>query len=252
MIDGKLMGLEQLKRDFEILRLSPDKKTKILKETMKDIRKNMIRNKNQQKEPSGKNWKPRAKPKTETTKSGKIKDSKMLKRIHSGSRTSANAEQGKFDYKNAVSERIAGEHQYGATLSPTLGNTGKTREKDNGVSSQAKAELLLKLGFNEPATPRGYKPRRGKGRLSGRQVIGLWALRILSGKNRRSSSVKYIQENLTDGQVGALISELRKRKGLNNKKGKLELPARGFLDEDEKRNTERMTKQVDKIITDKL
>lgn len=256
MIEGKLSGIGQLKQDIQILRIPKDKKKRILHNAMKESRKASIKNKNRQQNPDGTPYPKRKKPIFYTTKSGKEKERKLLAKIQRKSRIRSTAEESVWEYQNSVSGRIAAEHQYGAEL-PIKGKEQQKEQQQeqnesgskNGISRE-KAELLLKLGFNEPITP--PKNKKEGGQISRRDVMSIWAKRILDGKNRRPSSVAYIQNNLTDGQVGALIRILKKEQGIEGRTGKLVLPSRSHQDMDEKRNSDRLTAEIDKEITSKL
>lgn len=256
MIEGKLSGISQLKQDIKILKIPKDKKKRILHNAMKESRKASIKHKNRQQNPDGTPYPKRKKPLFYTTKSGKEKERKLLAKIQRKSRIRSNAEESVWEYQNSISGRIAAEHQYGAEL-PIKGKDQQKEQQQeqkesgtkNGISRE-KAELLLKLGFKEPITP--PKNKKEGGQISRRDVMNVWAKRILDGKNRRPSSVAYIQNNLTDGQVGSLIRILKKEQGIQSRTGKLVLPRRSHQDMDADRNSDRLTAEIDKEITNKL
>ncbi|WP_458118781.1 phage virion morphogenesis protein [Mannheimia haemolytica] len=123
MIDGKLTGLGQIKRDFKILTLTPEKKKTILNGTLTSIRKNLMQNKNAQQSPDGQAWQQRAKAKFKTTKTGKKKPLKMLSRIQIALMKKAMGNEGAILYRNKISARIAEEHQRGAILENRITKT---------------------------------------------------------------------------------------------------------------------------------
>lgn len=240
-------------RDFKILTLDDKRKKKVLRNVIKENRKDATKNIRGQKAPRGGKWTPRKKRKTFTDKRGRTIDAPMLKRIMRNTRNTATSTTGKLTYKNSVSARIAAEHQDGAILPVKQGkNEREPQEPRGNMATAAQAELLLQLGFNEPKHPAERK--RGKD-IGNRRIMELWAKRMIEGdrSRRKSSSVSYITSNLTFGQAGALIALLKKQQGITGRKSEtMKLPSRPFLDESPEQTDALFEQELDKEITQKL
>lgn len=240
----------QYRRDFKILTLEDGTKKLILKNVIKANRKDAAKNIRGQKAPQGGKWTPRKQRKTFTDKKGRERDVPMLRRVMRNTRNTATPQTGKLQYKNPVSARIAAEHQDGALLPIKRGE--RENEQQGTMATPAQAELLLRLGFNEPKHPAERK--RGK-EIGRRDVMQLWAKRIAQGdkSRRKPSSVNYITSHLTFGQAGALIALLKKEQGISGRNSdKMVLPSRPFIDESPEQADKLFTEEFDKTVTNKL
>lgn len=240
----------QYRRDFKILTLDDGTKKLILKNVIKANRKDAAKNIRGQKAPQGGKWTPRKQRKTFTDKKGRERNVPMLRRVMRNTRNTATPQTGKLQYKNPVSARIAAEHQDGALLPIRRGE--RENEQQGTMATPAQAELLLRLGFNEPKYPAERK--RGK-EIGRRDVMQLWAKRIAQGdkSRRKPSSVNYITSHLTFGQVGALIALLKKEQGISGRNSdKMVLPSRPFIDESPEQADKLFTEEFDKTVTNKL
>lgn len=240
----------QYRRDFKILTLDDGTKKLILKNVIKANRKDAAKNIRGQKAPQGGKWTPRKQRKTFTDKKGRERNVPMLRRVMRNTRNTATPQTGKLQYKNPVSARIAAEHQDGALLPIRRGE--RENEQQGTMATPAQAELLLRLGFNEPKHPAERK--RGK-EIGRRDVMQLWAKRIAQGdkSRRKPSSVNYITSHLTFGQVGALIALLKKEQGISGRNSdKMVLPSRPFIDESPEQADKLFTEEFDKTVTNKL
>lgn len=237
---------KQLETDFKILTITDEKSKRIIDGSAKQFRKEAMQHKNRQQSPQGQSWTPRQRQKL--NKRGK--NEKMLKKILKRSGTVYYGKhRGGLDYKNPVSERIAAEHQFG--LVPER----KTGEKQGGddeiVARQGGATLnqatkLLEAGFNQPKNP--YK--RGSkfsNRYSGRERMKFLVKQILSGRNRKPSSVSYIMQNLSFEHAGLLLRLLNEAKGKTRNRNKA-LPARPFVNLDDEHNGEIVQKQIEQVL----
>lgn len=240
----------QYRRDFKILTLDDGTKKLILKNVIKANRKDAAKNIRGQKAPQGGKWTPRKQRKTFTDKKGHERNVPMLRRVMRNTRNTATPQTGKLQYKNPVSARIAAEHQDGALLPIRRGE--RENEQQGTMATPAQAELLLRLGFNEPKHPAERK--RGK-EIGRRDVMQLWAKRIAQGdkSRRKPSSVNYITSHLTFGQAGALIALLKKEQGISGRNSdKMVLPSRPFIDESPEQADKLFTEEFDKTVTNKL
>lgn len=240
----------QYRRDFKILTLDDGTKKLILKNVIKANRKDAAKNIRGQKAPQGGKWTPRKQRKTFTDKKGRERNVPMLSRVMRNTRNTATPQTGKLQYKNPVSARIAAEHQDGALLPIKRGE--RENEQQGTMATPAQAELLLRLGFNEPKHPAERK--RGK-EIGRRDVMQLWAKRIAQGdkSRRKPSSVNYITSHLTFGQAGALIALLKKEQGISGRNSdKMVLPSRPFIDESPEQADKLFTEEFDKTVTNKL
>ena len=240
----------QYRRDFKILTLEDGTKKLILKNVIKANRKDAAKNIRGQKAPQGGKWTPRKQRKTFTDKKGRERNVPMLRRVMRNTRNTATPQTGKLQYKNPVSARIAAEHQDGALLPIRRGE--RENEQQGTMATPAQAELLLRLGFNEPKHPAERK--RGK-EIGRRDVMQLWAKRIAQGdkSRRKPSSVNYITSHLTFGQAGALIALLKKEQGISGRNSdKMVLPSRPFIDESPEQADKLFTEEFDKTVTNKL
>lgn len=240
----------QYRRDFKILTLEDGTKKLILKNVIKANRKDAAKNIRGQKAPQGGEWTPRKQRKTFTDKKGRERNVPMLRRVMRNTRNTATPQTGKLQYKNPVSARIAAEHQDGALLPIKRGE--RENEQQGTMATPAQAELLLRLGFNEPKHPAERK--RGK-EIGRRDVMQLWAKRIAQGdkSRRKPSSVNYITSHLTFGQAGALIALLKKEQGISGRNSdKMVLPSRPFIDESPEQADKLFTEEFDKTVTNKL
>lgn len=240
----------QYRRDFKILTLEDGTKKLILKNVIKANRKDAAKNIRGQKTPQGGKWTPRKQRKTFTDKKGRERNVPMLRRVMRNTRNTATPQTGKLQYKNPVSARIAAEHQDGALLPIRRGE--RENEQQGTMATPAQAELLLRLGFNEPKHPAERK--RGK-EIGRRDVMQLWAKRIAQGdkSRRKPSSVNYITSHLTFGQAGALIALLKKEQGISGRNSdKMLLPSRPFIDESPEQADKLFTEEFDKTVTNKL
>ena len=240
----------QYRRDFKILTLEDGTKKLILKNVIKANRKDAAKNIRGQKAPHGGKWTPRKQRKTFTDKKGRERNVPMLRRVMRNTRNTATPQTGKLQYKNPVSAHIAAEHQDGALLPIKRGE--RENEQQSTMATPAQAELLLRLGFNEPKHPAERK--RGK-EIGRRDVMQLWAKRIAQGdkSRRKPSSVNYITSHLTFGQAGALIALLKKEQGISGRNSdKMVLPSRPFIDESPEQADKLFTEEFDKTVTNKL
>lgn len=240
----------QYRRDFKILTLEDGTKKLILKNVIKANRKDAAKNIRGQKAPQGGKWTPRKQRKTFTDKKGRERNVPMLRRVMRNTRNTATPQTGKLQYKNPVSARIAAEHQDGALLPIRRGE--RENEQQGTMATPAQAELLLRLGFNEPKHPAERK--RGK-EIGRRDVMQFWAKRIAQGdkSRRKPSSVNYITSHLTFGQAGALIALLKKEQGISGRNSdKMVLPSRPFIDESPEQADKLFTEEFDKTVTNKL
>lgn len=131
---------------------------------------------------------------------------KMLARLSRRLKTLRNdGIQAMIGFPNSADGRIAAKHQHGHTTTVSakqLNKQGKSASKDN------------------PATRKQAKSLREAG----------YTVKRAHGKGKKSPSLKYITQNMTIGQAGAVLRSLREQEGISAKTSwQTKLPARAFL-----------------------
>ncbi|HGO5853312.1 TPA: phage virion morphogenesis protein [Mannheimia haemolytica] len=256
-------SLKQFRHDLAILMLSAGDKAKIKKYTAQAIKRNAQSNINKQQSPDGVLWKARQKP-IDTTGLSKRDAKKQTKMLKNRARYLVTQDIGinmaKMFYRIQRTGEISSIHQLGLvdTL-PQANNekqSGVERKSLNSPATERQARRLNQLGYNVADKPnKQSKKTRSKSEL--KIIQEKWKQRIQSGRNRHKVSDKEIMQTLTIGQAGVLIRLLdpnynaktyRERFKARNAKP---LPKRTFLDTDEKRNAERMTKAIERLYKEK-
>ena len=278
MIQTQIKGVDALKKDLAIIFLKEKDKKTIFKWTAGDIKKNAQSNINKQQSPTGEKWKPRSKPANFTGLKGKElrqakKQDKMLKkRAQQLGHEITGSYRAVLRYKVLRTAQISQIHQDGLIddLPPTKEqqieldkwikeNLGKDKDgnkkgnwKDDPATAQ-QAQRLKKLGYTTPDRPNKKRVEKGLSRSDYAAIQKKWRERIKNGKNRHSASESEIMDTLTMGQAGLLIrlldplynqKEYTRRYNARKAEMKKTLPKRQFLDTDDKRNGERMTKAI--------
>ncbi|RRN04765.1 phage virion morphogenesis protein [Bibersteinia trehalosi] len=256
-------SLKQFRHDLAILMLSGADKAKIKKYTAQAIKRNAQSNINKQQSPDGVPWKARQKP-VDITGLSKRDAKKQTKMLKNRARYLVTQDIGinvaKMCYRIQRTGEISSIHQLGLvdTL-PQANNekqSGVERKSLNSPATERQARRLNQLGYNVADKPnRQAKKTRSKSEL--KIIQEKWKQRIQSGKNRHKVSDKEIMQTLTIGQAGVLIRLLDPnydaktyRERFKARNGK-PLPKRTFLDTDEKRNAERMTKAIERLHKEK-
>ncbi|URL05958.1 hypothetical protein L4F92_07705 [Avibacterium sp. 21-595] len=125
-------------------------------------------------------------------------------------------------------------------------------------ATEKQAQALLEVGFNQPKNP--FKPKAKRPKMSkslAHKLLEKWAARIKSGTNRRSASLNEVMNTVNEKQAGVLLNLLdpgRRKRKQQEKKAKNEpvkYDQRRFMDEDEKRNAQRVDESIEQMYAKK-
>lgn len=228
-----------LDRDLALLTLTKKVKENIIKSTLRQVKKESLRNKTKQRNPNGTPWEPRKRNKS----NGKGKPLKMLRKIYSRSRIETTSSlSGRLYYKNRVERRIATEHHYG--LVPEQVGNRNNLPKREGMASSEQAQALLAAGFNSRIRDRFITrgPRKHQ-----EPAMQLWAaLRAKCKPQRGMVRNSDIQRYLTAEEAGTLLRLLNTQAG--KKRRRKPLAARAATNTDPKHNA----KIAEQIIAEQL
>lgn len=228
MLAGFKSGeIERIKNTLKYLNLTPKLRKDVLQRVLWRMKDNAKQAVSQQRTPDGKPWAPRKRK-----LQGGVRQNKLLKlrakRLNS--KVEQQAKIGRLHYSESKDGEIGAIHQYGLPVS-----TAPT-EKDKAILEKLKAQN------HEPATPKqarrlkelGYQVSNGKTKHGKRKF--------------KKVRMKTIKETMSRGQAGLIIRLMEKKQGKQKpQKAMYEMPARPFLDENEQRNAEIITKQLLKV-----
>lgn len=125
-------------------------------------------------------------------------------------------------------------------------------------ATEKQAQALLEVGFNQPKNP--FKPKRKRPTMDRKlthKLLEKWAERIKSGTNRRSASLSEVMDTVNEKQAGVLLNLLdpgrrkRKQQEKKAKKAQVKYDQRKFMDENEKRNAQRMDESIEQMYAKK-
>lgn len=190
-----VQGLLPLRRQFELLMMSPAKRLRILNKVAQKVRVDSLKRVRSQTDLQGAAYAPRQKPRRRKMLS------KMVRKMSVVSNDSIKATIG---FKSPRTGMIAAKHQFGFTETVSArSRTGQTGTYGStAMASKKQAKALRDLGFK--ARPQG-------------------------GGDRRPVSWLWITSNLTMGQAGAIIRSMRIKAGQYKASWTTTLPARSFL-----------------------
>ncbi|MEH8030154.1 phage morphogenesis protein [Gallibacterium anatis] len=205
-------SIKSLKRTVKLLSLPKEKKTKLLKMALKQIKDEAKEHIKKQETPDGKKWAER--------RSGSNK--KMYRRRGTLLNIIKNdGNEAKLGYRGKKNQLISVVQHYGQEM--TVSVNARTLEKlrrqlasQSDPCSTAQARKLKSLGYK-------IKNKKGK---------------------EVSPSIKSIQARLTKGQAG-LIARILKNKNEGGKKG---TPARPALNTNTQHNAEILTEVIEKVL----
>ncbi|TCJ97963.1 virion morphogenesis family protein [Volucribacter psittacicida] len=216
-------SIEEIKKDFELLSLPKKLKKQIIINTLREFKRETVKNTTNQRSPDGKPWKPR--------KTGNAKMLRKLARLlnSKGEAGILNAS-GKLFYRNEITGRIAAEHQYGLDHHFKAG-------KFKGGSKEGK----------EPCTKRQARKLRDLG-------YKIFVKKYRSGKVRwRKPTLKEIQNKLTVDQAGVIIRKMTtKGEGKRLKEWIIKTTKRPFLDESGEVSAAIMHAIIEEILNEQL
>lgn len=189
----ELVGAMSAKQQFLLLSMSANKRKRFLQWAAREVRKNSRKRLRQQKDLNGKSFTPRK------SKSRK----KMLKGLSKHLRAFANPSYGMVDFYNAGIGKVAKRHQEGIDQMVTaqqMKQRDKNSEKNEKDATRLQAKRLRVLGFK---------------------------IRRLKGKGWKRPTIRWVIDNLKQGQAGLIIHVLQGNK--RKQSWNISLPARSFL-----------------------
>lgn len=188
MIDG----LKTLKRQLSPLLLPPKLRRKLLRGAVTDVKKSAQKNIQNQRDLQGRKWAPR---KNKARR-------KMLRGLKKLMVVKGDSKQAFVTFRSDLAGRIARRQQEGISETMTAARMKRIHgEPDNDTAAtRAQARALREVG---------YKIRRPK------------------GKRYRRPTVKWITENLTQGQAGIILRLMRDQEP--KRSWTIPLAARSFL-----------------------
>nr|DAO36080.1 MAG TPA: virion morphogenesis protein [Caudoviricetes sp.] len=218
-------SVARVKRTLMYLRLSPQQRQKLMQTVLWRLKDNAKKNVTAQKTPDGKAWAPRKRQKKSARKNKMLK----FRAKYLNSKIENQGNQGRLHYADKKGGEIGAVHQKGLTVA--TGQTAKEQaalkkllEQNKQPATQKQANRLKELGYTMTTGKRG---KNGK-------------------LKRKTATNKYIKTSISKGQAGLIIRLLEKKQGINTRRGlkSYKMAARPFLDEDEQRNAEIVTKEL--------
>lgn len=198
-----------LTKQLALLRLSAQKRTRLLKQLGRYERKLARKRIREQKDVDGKNFAPRSNGKKD----------KMLKRLGKGLEPYVvdNKSRLELKHKNKLTGRMAAAHQYGVTEKMTAARMKRIHGKPDydAPCTRGQAKALIKLGA---------KSRKAK------------------GKGYRRATIKEIMETMTNGQAELALESMRSKQP--KQKWNIPLEPRPFLGD----STDAVQAQLVKIL----
>lgn len=218
-------SVARVKHTLMYLRLSPQQRQKVMQTVLWRLKDNAKKNIKAQKTPDGKAWEPRKRQKKSARKNKMLK----FRAKYLNSKIENQGNQGRLHYADKKGGEIGAVHQKGLTVA--TGQTAKEQaalkkllEQNKQPATQKQANRLKELGYTMTTGKRGKD-----GKLK-----------------RKTATNKYIKTSISKGQAGLIIRLLEKKQGINTRRGlkSYKMAARPFLDEDEQRNAEIVTKEL--------
>lgn len=186
-VNGQLNALQRLK----LLRMPPAKRRRLLNLMGNQVRKSSRARIRQQKNINGQPWAPR--------KDGRRK---MLRGLGKDLRVYASDKSVSVTYANRLTGSIAKAQQEGITETFTAEQAAKKYGEPD---------------YNAPATTKQARALKEQG----------FTVKRKTGKGRKKATQKWIKQNLTLGQAGAILRDMRDRE--SKKSWVIKLPPRAFL-----------------------
>lgn len=211
--------MQQAINTLKLARLTPAKKRRVLRRVGKAVIRDAKQNIRKQQDIYGKAFEKRK---------GRSKK-KLLKNLARPLSEKVLNDRVRVDYfKNKGAGRIAYEQQHGVAENWTAERLKKVRSKSSEDSAKQ---------YKEPATRQQAK----------RLIDAGFTIRRKSGKGRKKPSVRWITDNLTQGQFGAIYRELTGDKP--KKSWKIQPPSREFLGMSDKEAQKLLADELTKQLT---
>ena len=218
-------SVARVKRTLMYLRLSPQQRQKLMQTVLWRLKDDAKKNVTAQKTPDGKAWEPRKRQKTGARKNKMLK----FRAKYLNSKIENQGNQGRLHYADNKGAEIGAIHQRGLRVkveqtAKDKKNLEKILAQNKEPATQKQANRLKELGYTMTTGKRGKD-----GKLK-----------------RKTATNKYIKTSISKGQAGLIIRLLEKKQGINTRRGlkSYKMAARPFLDEDEQRNAEIVTKEL--------
>ncbi|NAW58492.1 MULTISPECIES: hypothetical protein [unclassified Vibrio] len=211
--------IRQAINTIKLMQLTPVKKRRVIRRVGKAVIRDAKQNIRQQTDIHGKAF---AKRKGRSKK-------KLLKNLARPLSDYVMADRVRVDYfKNRGAGNIAYEQQHGTAEDWTAAKLKKIRSKSKNDSAKH---------YQDPATRQQAK----------RLIDAGFTVVRKSGKGRKKPSVKWITDNLTQGQFGAIYRDLTGDKP--KKTWKIQPPERAFLGMDNKAAQKRLAQELINVTT---
>ena len=204
ILERDILSVQQ---QLKLMMLHPKKRTRLLGKLGRHLAKQNKQNIRDNKDPDGRRWQQR--------KSG---DKKMMRKMSKQLKTKANSKEATL-YFPGVAGSIASKHQHGATEKWNASKAKKvygTPDYD-APTTRLQAKRLRELGYTIAAK------RKGK---------------------RKKPSLKWIVENLTQGQAGVIIRSLKDKAAQSS--WEVKLPERQLLGAKQKDITNFIAAELEK------
>ncbi|HCM1923104.1 TPA: hypothetical protein N3A35_003834 [Salmonella enterica subsp. salamae serovar 16:m,t:e,n,x] len=207
MIKTELRGQREALIRLAALDLPPAKRRKALQNAARRIKREGQQNARAQKTPAGGGWEQR-----------KRGNKKMMRRIPALMSITATADDAKLHWKNPVHSDMAARHHYGKPEHVTAAQLKKQRGQPNydAPTSRRLAVKLRQLGYVIPC-----------------------------GKKKKTPSVKWITQNIKQGQAGLIIRILNDEAA--KKEWEVPAPPRPWLDTRSKHNARILAQELKKV-----
>ncbi|MBN6067871.1 phage virion morphogenesis protein [Aggregatibacter actinomycetemcomitans] len=218
-------SVARVKRTLMYLRLTPQQRQKVMQKVLWRLKDNAKKNVSAQRDPDGKAWKPRKRQEKSARKNKMLK----FRAKYLNSKIESQGDLGRLHYNDQKGAEIGAVHQKGLTVE--VKQTAKEKAALEKLLAQNKqpatakqAKRLKELGYTEATAKRG---KNGK-------------------LKRKKATAKNIRATMSQGQAGLIIRLLEKKQGINTRRGlkSYKMTARPFLDENEQRNAEIVSKEL--------
>lgn len=211
----QVLGMLDAQRRTELLKLTPQRRRRLLNRALLKVRSLARRNISAQRDTDGKAFAPRRRQAKR----------KMLRRLVSPKHlniTQLTADGGTLGWRNGLMGYIARQHQDGHTERRTAAQMRRWSKTDpGGACSERQAKRLRRLGF--------------KVRQAGRKALA-------------RPSVAWIREHLSYGQAGLLVRRLR-GDAPGASQWDIQLPQRAFLGTSDRDVRQLLAQALDQILT---
>lgn len=207
MIKTELRGKREALIRLAALELSPAKRRKVLQDAARRIKRESQQNAKAQKAPAGGGWQQR-----------KHGNKKMMRHIPALMSITPTANDVKLHWKNPVHSDMAARHHYGKPEHVTAAQLKRQRGQPayDAPVTRGQAVKLRQLGYT-----------------------------VKQGKKKKTPSIKWITQNIKQGQAGLIIRILKEE--AVKKEWEIPAPPRPWLDTRSKHNARILAQELKKV-----